>query len=170
METKKDRQHILARTGKRWSSFFHGHPVASALQIAKIPLECIPGLKEGGVGKGEQGLGLCYPCFGTLCFFFFFPSPTKIYFFLSASNVKLISWALWGMCPPLRYVWQGGGLCQGALRAGVFMCACLSVCVRVCVYMGEWGKEKGHGKAKREMRGGGGGFSTVCINWFSLKS
>lgn len=52
----------------------------------------------------------------------------------------------------------------------VYVCVSLCVCARVCVYMGEWGKEKGHGKAKREMRGGGGGFSTVCINWFSLKS
>ena len=32
--------------------FSCGHPVASALQIAEIPLECVPGLKGGGVEGG----------------------------------------------------------------------------------------------------------------------
>lgn len=50
-------------------------------------------------------------------------------------------------------MWQGGGLWQGVVRAGVF----LSVCVGVCACMGKWGKGKGHGKAKREARGGEGG-------------
>lgn len=52
-------------------------------------------------------------------------------------------------------MWQGGGLWQGGVRAGVFVC--VPVCVFVCVCIGEWGKGKGHGKAKREARGGGGG-------------
>lgn len=43
--TEKDRQ-------KMKLIFFHGHPVASALQIAEIPLECIPGLKGGWGGEG----------------------------------------------------------------------------------------------------------------------
>lgn len=89
--TEKDRQ-------KMKLIFFHGHPVVSALQIAKIPFECVPGLMGDGVGKGEQGMGLRYLAFGTLWFFFSShpPSftPTKCIFFLSASNVKLISWVL----------------------------------------------------------------------------
>lgn len=52
------------------------------------------------------------------------------------------------MCPPLRNVWQGGGLRPRAVPVGVFM--------SVCVCKGEWGKGKGHGKAKRETRGGAG--------------
>lgn len=90
-------------------SLYRGHPVASALQIAKIPFQCIPELKGVGAGTDEQGMGLCYLAFGAFCFFFslFLPSPPqKTYiFFLSASNVKLISWALWGMCPPILYMW-----------------------------------------------------------------
>lgn len=61
--TEKDRQ-------KMKLIFFRGHPVVSALQIAKIPFECVPGLKGDGVGTGEQGMGLRYLGFGTLCFFF----------------------------------------------------------------------------------------------------
>lgn len=86
----KERQTAYTETDRQKMKliffFFRGHPVVSALQIAKIPFECVPGLKGDGVGTGEQGMGLRYLAFGTLCFFFFPPAPpsftlTKCIFF-----------------------------------------------------------------------------------------
>lgn len=79
--------------------FFTGHPVASAMQIAEISLECVPGLKggreKGGLGWRRVNKRWVYAISAFVHFvLFFFPPTTEIYIFLSASNVKLISWVL----------------------------------------------------------------------------
>lgn len=124
--------------------------MASALQIAEIPLECIPGLKGGEMGKDEQGMGLCYLCFGTLCFF---------------------------SLPPLKYIFSVCIKCQvnflGAMRdvSSTSVCVarrwivagcCVRRCVRECascmcvsVRVNEEG-ERGMAR-QRETRGGEGG-------------
>lgn len=58
----------------------------------KSPSNASLGLRRVEWGRVNKGWVYAIPAL--VHFVFFFPSPTKIYFFLSASNVKLISWAL----------------------------------------------------------------------------
>lgn len=103
--------------------------MASALQIAEIPLECIPGLKGGGVGKGEQGMGLCYLCFGTLCFSFL---PHQNIFFSVCIKCQV------NFLGAMRDV-SSTSVCVARRRIVAGCCACWCVCeyVGVCVCMGE---------------------------------
>lgn len=61
--TEKDRQ-------KMKLIFFMGTQWRLHCRSLKSLLNASLDLKGGGVGKGEQGMGLCYLCFGTLCFSF----------------------------------------------------------------------------------------------------
>ena len=79
METKRDRQHILEGQAQDEAHFSVGTQWRLHCRSLKSPSNASLGLRGDGVGKGEQGMGLCYLCFSTLCFFF--PPPTEIYFF-----------------------------------------------------------------------------------------
>lgn len=58
----------------------------------KSPSNASLGLR--GVGWGRVNKGWVYAISALVHFVFFSPFPHEIYFFLSASNVKLISWVL----------------------------------------------------------------------------
>lgn len=120
----------------------------------KSPSNASLGLWGGEVGKGEQGMGLCYLCFSTLCFFSL-PPPKYIFSVCIKCQVNFLG-AVRDVSSPSVCVagrWIVAGWC--ACRC-VSVCLCLRVCVSVSVWVnGE--RERGHGKAKREARGGEGG-------------
>lgn len=162
METKRDRQHMLTRTGKRWSSFSRGHPVASALQIAEIPLECVHGLKGGGVGMDEQGMG--FVLYLLCCALPPPPFHNKIYIFFSVSIKCQLNFL--GAMRDVSY--PSGCVARWCILVVCCTCRCVFF---VCFWRGECeGVGVGLASIERDERWCCTWFSTVWVNLCSLES
>lgn len=127
-----DNIHVLTRTEMKafFIFIFRGHPVASALQIIEIPLKYVPGFKGAAMGKGEQGMSLCYLGFGTLFFFLTSSSPhhQNIYFFSVCIKCQV------NFLGAMRDVSSPSACVAGWLMEAVCD-ECQCVYIYVCLYM-----------------------------------